>query len=160
MNLTVILNTTMKKENLKRLADWIEKNITQEQFDMSHYRTDGVGHMVVFRSINDCGTVGCLVGWSPFVPKLKPLKKEYHKSAPYELDIDKYESRIFDTNSFDWRFLFSDWWANEDNTLEGAIKRLRFASTDEYEDFADYCKIHAVSLRDINEVYINKPYKK
>lgn len=59
--------TEQQKHNLLDLALFLGTKITDEQFNMETYRQNGFGRHVLFNSKTDCGTVGCALGWGPFV---------------------------------------------------------------------------------------------
>ena len=66
------VKTTVR--NLDRLADYIEEHVPQENLDMSEYRSDGTGGYVTFWSKDECGTVGCALGYAPFaIPEVDTL---------------------------------------------------------------------------------------
>lgn len=108
----------MISENLLKLAGKLD-TIPEENFDMDWYRNVG------FKSINDCGTVGCALGWAPFVDGLEPIESEY---GLRDLDWRTYSERItgFSTESDEWYWCFSDEWQYVDNTPKGAAKRIRY----------------------------------
>ena len=110
-------------KNLKLLRDYIRDKVTDEQFDMKVYRANRVGLYMDYYSKYDCGTVGCALGWAPFVKGLEPIEKDFREGGGKELDYDKYSLRLFPP-LFDWSFLFSSRWVYHDNTREGFVKRV------------------------------------
>ena len=52
-------------ENLNKLADFLE-TLPSEKFDLFSFRADSDGKPQPFESIQNCGTVGCALGWAPF----------------------------------------------------------------------------------------------
>lgn len=119
------------KENLTKLADFVEENISQENFDMFVYRRDRTnGVPTAFFGFNDCGTVGCLLGWAPFVKGLEPKDSHFEFSSHHNkdfLDFETYSEDFFglETYSDEWVCLFSGDWKMVDNTVTGAVKRIR-----------------------------------
>ena len=120
----------MNKENLLKLADYLEKRVTQEQFDMSCYRAElaDLCHATDFYSTHDCGSVGCALGWSPFVKGLEPIDDDYifdrHTSLK-ELAFRRYSLRVFELTAVEWKWCFSADWVDIDNTPSGAARRIR-----------------------------------
>lgn len=109
----------MNKDNLKKLADWLEENVTENRFDMAHFRSNGSGSYAEFISLLDCGTAGCALGWAPFVPGLGSKKRNKN--------FWNYGAEIFDldSESYEWDYIFSSFWRHFDNSIEGAINRIR-----------------------------------
>lgn len=136
----------MNKENLKKLADWIEINLTEDQFDMKAYRQDDQGTRVGFHSINNCGTVGCLLGWAPFVPGLEVIGDELIETHPklfsgnHVLCFESYSQRVFNLNSLqcEWDYLFEGRWARYQPTLKEAVQRVRTIIEDDSVSRKDF----------------------
>jgi hypothetical protein len=104
----------MNKENLLRMADYIE-TVPQEKFDMELFRAgDG--------NTPECNSIGCIIGHCT-VLDTKPLPIYINGN------INFYEwSQSFtgiNRESYDWIYLFSWEWAATDNTPTGAAKRIR-----------------------------------
>ena len=118
----------MNKGNLSKLADYLETEVKQKQFDMDLYRSDEVGRMCDFRSYHDCGTVGCALGWAPFVEGLEPIDQEFDDDhyMGVSLIFASYQRRVFDLSTIAWEWCFSDEWRSYDNTPKGAAKRIRY----------------------------------
>lgn len=136
----------MNTKNLKKYSDWLkEGHVTQEQFDMRMFRQNEKGDELDFNSKADCGTVGCLLGWSPFC--FEPTEDDYCKCMTCLIWFT-YCKRIFDLDICNkWHFLFSEFWGNYDNTLQGAIKRIDFLvknpdAFDGCDDFDDIVKCY------------------
>lgn len=131
--------------NLKILRDWAaDGNITQKSFDMRHYRiakkvpTGKRAEVVNFYSETDCGTVGCLLGNTPFVPAFKDqVEKSKVGGISPVVSFKKLTEILFgfpyyssypETPNHIWFFLFSSDWASTgepfDNTVEAAIMRM------------------------------------
>lgn len=81
---------TRSSDNLGRLADYIEMNVGQAQLDMKRYRS------APFNSLDDCGSVGCALGWAPFTPGLELLDSEFGEfDGRGVVNWHKYFERIF-----------------------------------------------------------------
>ena len=119
------LETTMNRDNLKLLADFLAKSpIEPDSFDMGMYHGMfdeplEVSENVTTSGINYCGSAGCAIGWAPAVPGMpKPNLKE---------NFNQYSCRIFGlsgTSSPEWIWLFSGDWSSIDNTARGAAGRI------------------------------------
>lgn len=121
----------MKKKNLLKLANYLENNVTQEMFDMKLYRMDSKGNSVIYTSKAECGTVGCALGYGPFVIGLETKEEDFIRGSNYHyLAFYYYCKRVFnldsDINSERWEFLFGSDWVNHDNTPLGAAARIRY----------------------------------
>ena len=115
----------MNIKNLKILRGWLAAgNITQEQFNMERYRS-GEGNLEFLNKKNR-GTLGCILGWCPFIPKFSNYKSERFNYLAEEL---------FEINVLSpvWSFLFSSDWVDYDNTIEGAIARLDVVTVGDFE---------------------------
>ena len=116
-----INNLKLLRDGLKKLMD--DGVVTQETFDMKHYRSNERGKSIAGSySLKNCGTIGCLMGRAPFVEGL-----EFNETLTWT----GYVSQKFNTNhdtdhEFDevFVFLFSSKWSEYDNTPEGALARL------------------------------------
>jgi hypothetical protein len=104
-------------DNLNKLADFIEKNVSQKQLDMSYCRLDEEGNRVHFISQDDCGTSGCALGWAPFVLGLEPVDSDFVESEEWFqvpesrrfLIFHVYGRRIFpDLTDRDWYEVFHE----------------------------------------------------
>lgn len=117
----------MNKENLAKLADYIEKDVTQEMFDMEHYRSNS-GSPCEYIDEDNCGTVGCALGWAPFVKGLGVVDSDFRFSWTDDgyvaaLSFGNYVDRVFDLHPVDFDFLFGGFWSIYDNTPQGFVKR-------------------------------------
>ena len=109
--------TTIK--NLRLLQAHIKDKVTDKQFNMISYRNS------TFYSKDNCGTVGCAMGWAPFVKGLETLESDFH--ADGSLNYGIYHNRIFKADTDDlWSFLFCPDWSKHDNTREGFVKRVDY----------------------------------
>lgn len=125
----------MNKENLLKLADYLENNVTQEQFHMHTFRqrpnraTGGLNSLG-FVSLNDCGTIGCAAGWGPFVKGLELIKNDFkaYSDKPTVDFVTEYIPRVFgiEMEHEEWDFVFSGAWEKFDNTPKGAANRIKY----------------------------------
>ena len=103
----------MNTQNLTILADWLEANrewIEREnRFDMEHY---------------ECGTVHCAAGWASKIPEL--IKKYGVISHFGSFDYEEFSNDAFGLLRYEFYFLFSSYWKHYDNTIAGAIARIRY----------------------------------
>lgn len=115
----------INKTNLMKLGEYLWQNIKDEQFGMELFRQHN-NENCEFYSKEDCGTVGCALGWAPFVKGLEPIKSDF-SSFSGKLWFTDYSHRVFGD---DWRsnpklhFVFDEEWANYDNTVKGACQRI------------------------------------
>lgn len=131
-------------KNLTILKDYLVQNYSKisNHFDMQHFRLavapdSGTKFAYRYYSKQDCGTVGCVIGWSVFAPGLEPIDSDfyekYNRRDSFGLNFSSYTDRVFfydnfhiGNNSEMYNFLFSGAWSGYNNTLEGAIKRLEY----------------------------------
>jgi len=148
--------------NLNKLADYLEANVTDADFDMQAFRRVSKKEKSCrFLSPTDCGTCGCALGYAPLVEGLEPLKVHYKKFVLHtiigsglrlvtQLDFTTYARDMFEFYQYDssdcsrdlmtatiWDFLFSEEWVEVDNTVKGAVSRIR-AITQDKINLADY----------------------
>ena len=102
----------MNKEqlvNLVTLRNYINDKVAPEHFDMKYFRADSNFKARFFKSFNDCGTVGCALGWLPFALNEKygdSFKTEVYTWGPsffWKLS-DKYLGISVDSGLFDHLF--------------------------------------------------------
>lgn len=120
----------MNRENLAKLAAYLERKVPQKNFDMAVYRgikRKGKIEPELFKGEDDCGTVGCVLGWAPLVKGLAPIPTEYDRDDS-ALRFADYCERVFVVrpHSFVWGWLFASKWEYIDNTPEGASARIRY----------------------------------
>ena len=126
----------MNKENLLKLADFLD-TLPPEKFDMQNYRAkvyrNKIFQPVSFKEVNDCGTVGCALGWGPFVKGLEPtiydlFSSKFSNGLLY-LDFVIYGERVFgvEVGSANYEFMFSEQWSQleEENTPKATSERIR-----------------------------------
>ena len=112
-------------KNLRTLAAFIDKEVTQKQLNMRHFRSDEEGRYMEFKSNKDCGTCGCALGWAPFV--IPTLPADFNMYS--ELDFSRYGSRVFPAlynthrkgHNFVWPLCFSGDLSSE---KESVVERL------------------------------------
>ncbi len=137
----------MNIENLTRLADYVEKNVTDSMFSMECFRKGFVevednndNHLKLkdFKNMRSCGTVGCLLGWAPFAHiDFKPLDVDCYPNGDFSWL--KYGERVFDINSQEdiWDFLFAGAWVDADNTVKGGVDRIRYICKNPNEEMVN-----------------------
>ena len=147
-------------KNLRLLRDYIDTQVTDEQFDMKYFRTnDKKNKGLEYYSKDNCGTVGCALGWAPLVKGLEPVDSDFDYIIDVEqssLDFHEYSYRVFPElmasqayNCYSWQFVFSTEWNDVDNTRQGFIKRVNYllekdlkledfdATDDDFGDFVE-----------------------
>lgn len=112
--------------NLSKLANFLEANVTNEQFSMDHFRAGGNGETIPGTK-EHCGTIGCALGWGPWVKGLEVKAIDLHNLAE-AVSWSRYSSRVLGVSFSDneWDFMFSGSWVHVDNTVEGAIARIKY----------------------------------
>jgi hypothetical protein len=134
----------MNKDNLLKLAAFL-KVLPQEEFHMHHFRQtiasvcNGTNKYTDFFSIDNCGSVGCAMGWAPFVQGLETEVADFSdcasvtlsdiSSVEKTLDFNSYCKRIFgfESDHVVWDWCFASDWEDVDNTPVGAALRIEFA---------------------------------
>ena len=64
----------MNKERLITLADWVDKNVKEKEFDMRRFFSYDVNELSDLT--NKCGTTACLAGWAAVIPEF--ARAGYH----------------------------------------------------------------------------------
>lgn len=112
----------MNKERLLRLADFLEKEVTEAKFRMSTWSTK--------EDINVCGTSACAMGWATKIPEFAALGLYLGKSdSPFggaPIITPRYAGRagfaaastLFDISDRAALWLFSDYEKDEDDGHE------------------------------------------
>ncbi len=108
--------TPEQRANLERLAAHLDLGVTNLEFDMGCYQSNGTEN---YDFADECGTVGCAAGHGPSLG-IAPLEDE---------QWDGYIARVFGVKdcSRDWRWLFGSHWVMRDNTPRGAAARIHYA---------------------------------
>ena len=120
----------MNIENLKIYRDGFVKLmeqgvITDETFDMRYYRQAKIFDSVYYFDKNDCGTIGCPVGYLPFI--FKPVPEDFTETIDKRkvLSFIKMTWRILEgVKMAIWDYLFSRNWFKNFNTPKDFIERL------------------------------------
>jgi hypothetical protein len=109
----------MNFDNLKKLAEFVS-TIPQEKFNMSILRDVNAGF-----SNKHCNSVGCIVGhMTSIIPEdqiiyyLSTDSINFFATARNWLDIQEKQSTAL--------FLFSHVWGETDNTVTGAVNRIKY----------------------------------
>jgi hypothetical protein len=122
------------RENLQKLATFLMygEKPKEVKFDM------GLFTRAELNGENDtvCRTAGCAVGFAPFAGIEKHIGETFTAYGSRTL--------VEDSTSKLWEWLFSGGWFYEDNTPEGAAKRIQYflnggeiPSDFDYEDITD-----------------------
>ena len=116
---------TINIENLTKLADFLENEVKDEQFDIYAYRKK-FGDDYPFFSKSDCGSVGCALGWLPFVCNTEDLQA---CNRIGEVDFGELSKRVLGLEEFSLfgQYMFSSRWADNEHekTREATIRRIR-----------------------------------
>lgn len=117
----------MNRKNLEILRDNIMM-VPQELFNMATYRgepDDEIHDYSEFKSKSDCGTLGCALGWCPFIEGLDVKTGDFNKEG---LSFYLYGDRLFgfekNDRLFDW--IFDMGWKQVDNTPLGVSLRIQY----------------------------------
>jgi len=99
------------KDNLIKGANWLKENITQNQFNMGCFRSY-------------CDTIGCALGWMPRAFP-DPIEPDYCPDHEYYRRVSL---RLFGLSSLcdGWEWCFSGDWSSTDNTVRGAVSRMKW----------------------------------
>ena len=144
--------TKEQAKNLESHANWMEKNVDEEKFDMSQFHKDEDGFTEYKPyGTSECKSSMCAIGWSVLNKEL-PEVKESENWAACE-DWSEYSNRVFgvDENSFEGK-LFG---ARVPNNLKLVTTNMKIvARLSQYKDIDD--KILEILLDIEND---NKYYK-
>ncbi len=108
-------------ENLSKLADFLETEVKDHQFDMEHYMLRENGLVAVCEEVPECGTVGCAIGWASSL---------FFNDAMDSMYWCDFSARVFGSSFFDddltWCFLFdADWAKSPKSSRKDTINRIR-----------------------------------
>lgn len=112
----------MNIKNLIKARDAI-LGCDPELFDMKYYRASN-GEPVTFYNHHNCGTIGCFLGWMPFVDGLEALDKEVFLTIGS--NFIAYAKRLFELDWDSLVWIFATEWSNIDNTPIGAALRCNY----------------------------------
>lgn len=103
----------MNRENLQRLADYLQSGKLLAKFDMCFFCLSGNNN-----NEDTCGTVGCAIGHSPYAGISKFIYESW----------SSYSERVFGLCclSSKWNWCFDSDWAEVDQTPLGAAKRILY----------------------------------
>jgi hypothetical protein len=106
---------TMNKENLLKMADYIE-TIPQEYFNMQFFRQE-------LKKYHKCNSVGCIIGHCTILDE----EENFPRYVNGDIDFNKWSKQFtgIDLYSDSYLYLFSSRWSVTDNTPTGAAKRIR-----------------------------------
>lgn len=100
----------MNKERLLRLADFLEKEVPQQRFDMRYIFTNDVYSLEDLQ--HKCGTAACAMGWACVVPEFErdglSFKRGYYAGRVHYGEYTDFSaiSEFFDISSEHSRHLF------------------------------------------------------
>jgi hypothetical protein len=106
----------MNKQRLLDAADWAEKNIDPKMFDMGHFREGQ-------HTKPECDSTGCMVGHLTAIDAENFV--ENYLNSYGNINFLNWSRDYFEVKGYEWSYLFHESWAEVDNTLEGAIARMR-----------------------------------
>lgn len=110
----------MDKVNLTRMRDHL-LTLDEDSFDMYNYSQD-VSFITNIKQL-ECNSVGCILGHCAILDKENVFKNFIN----YEfINYEKWAENFIkiSSDSLKYKFLFSSFWADYDNTLKGAIERI------------------------------------
>ena len=108
------------RDNLLKLADYLDKLPDDyDRFNMAFYMADDESEQVPIDEISkpDCGTVACAAGHGP-AAGIRVYR---------DRDWDDYINRVFGAHEVGggYHYMFSGNWTEYDNTIKGAVARIR-----------------------------------
>lgn len=136
----------MYKRNLVRMANYLW-NLPQESFGMNIYLKN-VGGIEIGPDEHECGSIGCVIGHSIYLQDIEGKKGDY-------LWVDVATSIFGEDNFSDGygRFIFSSDWELEDNTPQGAARRIIHVLTGgEYTDDFDPSVYQHLDISDLPSI--------
>ena len=113
---------TTTGERLMLLKEFLKK-VDPKKFNMDTFRSSDDKFEKDYISKTNCGTVGCALGWAPFIAGLEPIEEDF---GPESLDWERYSGRIFPdmTGLGSWEWLFDCIWSKFQPTPMDAVWRI------------------------------------
>lgn len=115
----------MNIDNMKKHVVWMRENVVgnpDRGFNMESYSK---GSWLAESPKEICGSVACMAGYAV----LHAPEELINSCRPDQLfDYDEFTEEFFDINigSPLYNWLFSPAWAETDNTVEGAVRRMEY----------------------------------
>lgn len=131
------------RRNLEVLRDSIVQ-VPQEFFDMKFYRSDKGIMPVDLVPGKECGTLGCALGWVPFMLGIEGNLRFFDEGSPlFRGDIfywSGYSYLLFGLRqgSVFWGWVFASRWTEIDNTPEGVAYRIDILLNDPDKILKEY----------------------
>jgi hypothetical protein len=131
--------SVINKENLSVVAEALIE-IAPRAFDMSVYsHLKPLTSAVIPLSEHSCGTAGCVVGHMPYISRITgkiPAPGETERFRAYGTRVafknyDDDECPHFDFRLWLFELMFGYGWKYIDNSVEGAVKRIKFVIDNE-----------------------------
>lgn len=115
----------MNQRNLTKLANYLDTLPEgYEHFDMDKFYADRFdGFFTSETNLNERGAVACAVGHGP-AAGIRPRK--HHWRGNGRIGWVSYSEELLLPDGEVWDFLFSNGWAERDNTPRGAAARIRY----------------------------------
>lgn len=136
--------------NWDRLEQWIPllEQIHEDSFTMAYYRS-------VWSDTGDaiCRTSGCILGHMTAYAQ-NPIPKGDYNNINFEQFSGTELGIVFGT--YLWEYLFAERWQKVDNTLQGAIDRIKYACSNRMDPMSDLWKtLCPFPIKTSNEELIN-----
>lgn len=128
----------MNKENLLKLADFLEKLPETEHFGMEYYTLEP--SISPSSIVHSCGTASCAVGWSPIALGLS--YKDTQGLGWSRLSRKYLINRC--SHEHEWGWCFSSWWYEIDNTAKGAAARIKALLDKGLPEIGKYCDMESI----------------
>lgn len=107
-------------KNLTKLADFLETEVTDKQFDIGTYlSTVESSYVGVDKIVPECGTVGCAVGWASSL---------FYKEALRSWTWTDFQKEVFGCDDWDsgvGEYMFHYSQPRGQRTRKATIKRIR-----------------------------------
>ena len=111
----------LNKANYEKLHDYAIANLTDDKVDMGEYVggdiDDDIDYPKHAIKLVNCGSVACMLGHSTVI-----FQEEARRADSW----NEFSHLVFGCQHIDeeWHFIFSPDWANWDNTVKGACRRI------------------------------------